>query len=119
MKSKTLLTLTMLTMIPAFAFAKQRDSATVQIYQPVQVAGAQLPSGQYKMVWEGNSPNVTVSFFDGKKVVATAPARLVSKANNEEAIETNTTAPNTEVLQAVDLKNLTVRFQNAAPSTGN
>ena len=119
MKSKLFVTLTMLFLIPAFAFAKQKDSATVQIYQPVQVAGTQLASGQYKMEWEGNSPNVTVSFLDGKKTVATAPAKLVSKKNNEEAIETGTTADNTEVLQAVDLKNLTVRFENAARSAGN
>lgn len=119
MKSNSLLPLTMLFLIPAFAFAGQRNSATVQLPGPVQVAGTELASGQYKMMWEGNGSDVTVSFLDGKKTVATAPAKLVSKPNNEEAIETVTEPGNTQVLQAVDLKNLSVRFENTAPSTGN
>lgn len=119
MRSKSLFAITMLSLIPGLAFARPRNSASVQLDEPVKVGNVQIPSGDYKMVWEGNTPNVTVSFLDGDKTVATAPAELVNKTNKQDAIETFTAPDNTEVLQAVDLKNLSVRFENTAIHAGN
>jgi hypothetical protein len=78
-----------------------------------------LAPGQYKLIWEGNAPNVNVSFVEGKKTVATTPAKLVSNPTSEEAIETATQTDNTLLLQAVDLKNVTIRFEKAVPGAGN
>ena len=119
MKSKSLITAAMVFLIPALAFAGQKNSANLELDQSVTIAGTQLAPGQYKLIWEGNAPNVTVSFVEGKKTVATTPAKLVSNTTNLEAIETATQADNTRVLQAVDLKNVTIRFENAVPSAGN
>jgi hypothetical protein len=119
MKSKSLFTAVMVFAIPALAFAGPKNSANLNLDQTVNVAGTQLAPGQYKLIWEGTAPNVTVSFVEGKKTVATAPAKLVSKTTNLEAIETATQADNTRVLQEVDLKNVTIRFENAVPSAGN
>ncbi len=118
MKPKVLFFVTMV-FLPALAFAGERNSANVELDQSVTVAGTQLAPGQYKLIWEGNAPNVSVSFVEGKKTVATAPAKLVSNPTNEEAIETTTQTGNTQVLQAVDLKNVTIRFENAVPGAGN
>ena len=118
MNPKTLFFVTMV-FLPALAFAGQRNSANVELDQSVTLAGTQLAPGQYKLIWEGNAPNVTVSFVQGKKTVATAPAKLVSNTTNEEAIETATQTDNTQVLRAVDLKNVTIRFENAVPGAGN
>ena len=118
MKSKHLL-LAAIVLTPVLAFAKTKDSANVDLNQPVEVAGAQLPSGQYKVTWEGNGPNVTVNFTKDKKTIATAPAKLVGNSINEQAVETATAANHTTVLQAIDLKSMTLQFENDAPATGN
>jgi len=117
MKPKVLFFVPMV-FLPALAFA-QKNSANVALNQSVTIAGTQLAPGQYKLIWEGNAPNVNVSFVEGKKTVATALAKLVSNPTSEEAIETATQTDNTRVLQAVDLKNVTIRFENAVPGAGN
>jgi hypothetical protein len=119
MKSKTLFTSSMMFLVPALAFGGTKNSANVNLDQPVEVAGTQLTPGQYKLIWEGAGQNVTVTFEEGKKTVATTSATLVSNRNDQEATETATKAGSTSVLQAVDLKNLTLKFENAAPNAGN
>ena len=105
--------------VPALGFAASKNSANVSLDQPVNVAGTQLAPGQYKLSWEGTGPDVTVVFTQGKKTIATTSAKLVSNRNNQEAIETTTAGDNKSVLQAVDLKNLTLQFENAVPAAGN
>ena len=118
MKSKSLFA-AMMFLIPAMAFAGQKNSANVTLEQPVKVAGIQLAPGQYKLIWNGSGPDVTVSFTQGKETVATAHGRLADNPLNEEAIETVTAADNTTLLQAVDLKKISIHLQNATPTAGN
>lgn len=51
--------------------------ASLQLSNAVTVNGTTLNAGDYKIQWEGNGPNVEVSFVQGKNVVAKAPARIV------------------------------------------
>ena len=60
----------------AFA-AGDTHKGTLQVFDPVQVNGKQLPAGQYDVKWEGHGPNVQVSIERGKKVMATVPAHVV------------------------------------------
>jgi hypothetical protein len=60
----------------AFA-AGDTHKGTLQVFDPVQINGKQLPAGQYDVKWEGNGPNVQVSIERGKKVMATVPAHVV------------------------------------------
>jgi hypothetical protein len=119
MKSKSLFTAIMVFSIPALAFAGPKNSANLNLDQPVKVAGTQLAPGHYRLIWEGTGSNITVSFTEGKATVATASAKLVSNQANEEAIETSTAADNTTVLRAIDLKKFSIQFENAAPGAGN
>ena len=119
MKSKSLFTAVMVFAIPALAFAGPKNSANFNLDQTVKVAGTQLAPGQYKLIWEGTGPEITVSFTEGKKTVVTVPAQLVSNQTDEEAIETLTAADKTMVLQAIDLKKFSIRFENTAPGAGN
>src|SRR5579863_2893462 len=119
MKRKNLFAVATMFLIPALAFAGPKKTANVTLDQPVKVAGTQLATGQYKLTWEGSGPEVTVSFVEGKKTVATASARLVKNQYNLEAIETTTAADNTTVLHAVDLKTLTIQFENPTSGAGN
>jgi hypothetical protein len=119
MKAKSLFVFAMLA-LPALAFAADKKSASVQITQPVTVAGTQIAPGNYRLVWEGNGPDVTVTFLEGKKTVATAPAKLVNTASSQQdAIETFTTADKTQLLRAVDFKSLTLQFQTPVAADGN
>jgi hypothetical protein len=119
MKVKSLFVFAMLA-LPALAFAADKKSASVQIAQPVTVAGTQIAPGNYRLVWEGNGPDVTVTFLEGKKTVATAPARLISTQGNQTgAIETVATPDKTQLLKAVDLNKLTIQFQTPVAAAGN
>jgi hypothetical protein len=119
MKSKILVTAAMVFTFPALALAASKNSANLSLDQPVNVAGTELAPGQYKLSWEGTGPDVTVVFTEGKKTIATTSAKLVSNRNNQEAIETTAAGDNKSALEAVDLKNVTLQFENAAPVAGN
>lgn len=119
MKSKSLFAAAIVFLTPVLAFAGTKDSANVELNQPVKVAGTQLAPGQYKLTWEGSGPNITVSFAEGKKTIATVPARLVSNSTYDEAVETASSVDNTSVLKAIDLKKITLQFQDDAPAAGN
>jgi len=118
MKSNFLL-VAAIVLTPVLAFAKTKDSANVELDQRVEVAGTQLAPGQYKVTWEGNGPDTTVSFAEGKKTIATVPAKLLSNSTNQEAFETTIGTNHTRLLQAIDLKNVTLQFENDAPAAGN
>ena len=57
------------------AFAANKGS--LQVSDPVTVSGKQLAPGVYTVEWEGNGPNVELNILQGKKIVATMPARLI------------------------------------------
>jgi hypothetical protein len=52
------------------------SSGSLSLTAPVQLNGTQLKPGEYKVTWEGNGPDVTVSVMKGREVVATAPAHV-------------------------------------------
>ena len=51
---------------------------SLQIVDPVTVNGTQLKAGDYKVEWDGTSPNVEVSILKGKDVVTKVPAKVVN-----------------------------------------
>ena len=57
------------------AFAK--NSRMVKLYDSLSVNGTQIAAGEYTVSWEGQGASTKVSFAQGNKVVATAPAKLV------------------------------------------
>ena len=119
MKSKLFVAIAMVFLIPSLAMAGTKKSANVVLDQPVNAAGTQLAPGEYKLTWDGTGPNVTVSFIQGKKTIASAPAKLVTTRNEEEAIETANVTGNTTALRAIDLKNMQIQFENPASASGN
>jgi hypothetical protein len=71
----------------AFA-ASDSHKSSFEISAPTQVNGTTIPAGDYTAQWEGSGPTVQVNIMQGKKVVATAPAQVVtldSKASNTQA----------------------------------
>src|SRR5438067_1782099 len=87
-KSGVILAVSLVLSIGAFA-ASGTVSKTFDLNHAVQINGRQLPPGLYKLKWDGTGPNVQVQFTQGKKVVATAPAKVVSvdsKYDNDAAV---------------------------------
>ena|SRR5215472_2717454 len=120
MKPKSLIYITTVALIlPLFGFAGAKNSSNVKLDQPVQVAGTQLPAGQYKVVWEGTGPNVQVNFMQGKNTVTSAPARIQDQSNRFDAVETASGTGNTKLLRAIDLKNISIRFDDSLNAVGN
>ena len=63
--------------VAAGAAAKPKDSRNVVLHSDATVAGAHLASGTYIVQWQTHSPQATVSFSQGSKVVATAEGKVV------------------------------------------
>jgi hypothetical protein len=62
-----------------FVAAKTKDSRNMVLYYEATVGGSHLASGPYSVKWETRSPEATVSFVQGNKIVATAPGKLVDR----------------------------------------
>jgi hypothetical protein len=72
----------------AFA-ASETHKGTLQVFDPVQVNGKQIPAGEYQLKWEGSGSDVQLNIMKGSKVLATAPAKLVDleqKASGDSAV---------------------------------
>jgi hypothetical protein len=67
------------------AFAAAANKGSLQVANTVTVSGKQLSAGEYSVQWEGNGPTVEVNILQGKKVVATTPARLIDLSQKPSA----------------------------------
>jgi hypothetical protein len=84
-----LLGLALLLATSAFAAG---NKGSMQLLDPVNVSGKQLPAGEYSVKWDGSGPNVEVNIMKGNKVIATTPARLIdlsAKPERDAAIVKN------------------------------
>ena len=70
------LVLALLPATGAFA-ANDAHKGGLSLGAPVQVAGKQLPAGDYIVKWDGTGPATQVNIVRDGKVVATVPARVV------------------------------------------
>src|SRR5437868_14685572 len=87
-KSGAILAVSLVLSLGAFA-ASGTVSKSFDFSHAVQINGRQLPPGFYRLKWDGTGPDVQVQFTQGKKVIATAPAKVVpvnSKYDNDAAV---------------------------------
>lgn len=63
-------------LLASSAFAAEK--ATLTLLSQTSVNGAQLKPGEYKLTWDGSGPNIELNILQGKKVVATVPAKIVN-----------------------------------------
>jgi len=61
------------------ASAKMKDSGTIVLHSEAIVGGTHLGDGVYSVQWQTHSPEATVSFLKGNKVVAKAEGKLVDR----------------------------------------
>ena len=65
------------------AMAGTKQSASIQISEPIVISGTHLEPGEYRVHWSGTGSDVQVQFLQGKKELASVPATLVSQHNPE------------------------------------
>jgi hypothetical protein len=63
----------------AVAAAKPKDSKDLVLRYEATIAGAHLASGDYNVSWKTHSPEATITFMQGKKVVATVEGKVVDR----------------------------------------
>jgi hypothetical protein len=97
--------------------AATKSQENLSLGTPTKVGNSQLQPGDYKVVWEGNGPDVQVSFVQDKKTVATATAKLVHQPTvYDGAVETTDVANNSQILTSIEWKKQSLVFTNSASS---
>ena len=91
------------------AAARTKDSRSVLIPHDATVAGSQLASGTYNVHWQTHSPEATVTFLRGSKVVATAEGKVVDRGTKYSAneVEYSLAADGSRIIQEL-------RFQGSS-----
>ena len=80
MKTMQALAAVLLLLFAVSALAADKgNKTTVTVLDPVMLNGKMLAPGDYTVTWEGSGSDVQVSFLRGKKVVATASAKVESR----------------------------------------
>lgn len=73
--------------VAAAAAAQAKDSKDIVLHYDTTIAGSHLASGDYSVSWVTHSPEATVSFLHGRKVVATAEGKVVDRGKTYSANE--------------------------------
>jgi len=107
----------LLALVSLPGFAASQKSKTITVTDPIQVAGKQLKPGEYKLKWDDtNNGSTTVTFTQGKDVVATVPAQIKQEKNVSNAtMETNTSGGQNQ-LQRVYTKDGVLEFSGSNTS---
>ena len=59
--------------------AKEKNFREVSLIYDASLAGSHLATGRYNVQWETHSPDATVTFQLGNRVVATAEGKVVDR----------------------------------------
>ena len=107
----------LLALVSLPSFAASQKSKTLTLTDPIQVAGKQLKPGEYKLKWDDtNNGSTTVTFTQGKDIVATVPAQIKQEKNvSNAAMETNTSGGQNQ-LQRVYTKDGVLEFSGSNTS---
>jgi hypothetical protein len=65
--------------------SKAKDSKNILLRYDATIAGSHLASGQYAVEVQTHNPSATVSFSQGKKVVATVEGKVVDRGTKYSA----------------------------------
>jgi hypothetical protein len=65
--------------VAAGTTANAKDSKNVLLHYDATVAGSHLAMGNYSIQWQTHSPEATVTFLQGSKVVATAEGKVLDR----------------------------------------
>jgi hypothetical protein len=81
--------LSLAVLLASSAFAGNSNKGSLHLSEAAQINGQSVPAGDYQLRWEGNGPDVEVSFMSGKKLVTKSAAKVVAlkgAPNNDAAV---------------------------------
>lgn len=96
----------MLVLLSAPAFASS-NSQTVNFTGAVTLGSSHLVAGDCKVTWTGAGPDVQVTLTQKGQAPVTVSAKLVKAKNGHKAITTDSKG-GVDVLQTIELDNLTL-----------
>jgi hypothetical protein len=105
----------------AGVFAGPTNKKTIHLYESITIAGKQLPPGDYKIEWTESGSSVQLNILNGKDVVATLPAKVVTVSNSyaKDGYETQAARDGSKTLKQVFFagKNYDLQIQQADNTT--
>jgi len=110
-----------LALLPAGAFAaNDSHKGDLNLGSAVQVAGKQLPAGDYIVKWDGSGPTAQVNIIRDGKVVATVPARVVKldQKPSDNTAEVTTASNGERTLTAIKFQGKTYALEMTAGAGG-
>lgn len=102
------------------AVAADKSHATITVYHPAQLGSTLVAPGEYDLNWTGTGNDVKVTLSKGKKVLVTAPAKVVEERNpdaGDGAVSIAQTGSGTAKLTGIQLPKLSFTFTDAAASS--
>jgi len=98
-----LITVIVSVLLAGSAFAGTTHKGDLQVADPVQVNGKQLPAGDYTVSWNEEGPNVNLNITRDGKLMATVAAKIVPLAQKaqENAAELKTNSSGARDLTAI------------------
>jgi hypothetical protein len=81
------------------------EKVSINVLDPVTVAGQHLRPGSYKLQWDGNGPDVQLTILKDNSVVATMPAHLVDRdrPTAADAVVTRSAADGSRTISEIQL----------------
>jgi hypothetical protein len=110
MKYLLLVVVSLVSLFPLNAIAGNKQSANVNLSDPIVVAGTQLKPGDYTVRWSGAGSDVQVQFMQGKKELVSAPAKLVNKHHNTSPMILTDSANGAVTLKELGLSDISLEF---------
>jgi hypothetical protein len=85
-----------------------------------RVGNVDLQPGDYKIAWNGSGTNVEVDFWKGRKIVASATAKVENGASVfDSAVQTRNSDSGSAILEEIDFKNMQLKFSQGDQPAGN
>jgi hypothetical protein len=96
------------------------DKASLNLLDPTTVGGKQLPVGSYKLQWEGTGEQVELKIYQGKNVIATTPAHVVTleRPVRSNAVGTTRNADGSTSLTRIDFAGKRYALEITGASSG-
>ena len=117
MKPICLILAVLLCVLPLSAAAGTKQSASINISDPVVISGTHLQPGDYTVRWSCTGSDVQVQLYQGKKQVVSTPAKVVSESNaNSPAITMRPTGDGSQTISEIRLSKVTLQFPEKAES---
>jgi hypothetical protein len=117
MKRMCLIFALLLCVLPLSAVAGTKQSASIELSEPVVISGTHLRPGEYTVRWNGTGSDMRVQFLQGKKEIVSVPAKVIAQSNpTSPAITMRSTEDGSKTISEIDLSKVTLEFPEKTES---